>query len=423
MFKFLPSMLHTCVLFILPFSPLLAEENSPKEEKPTTPANIPITPFTGKVTKNKVRLRFTPSYEGQVLKELQKNDLFIVLGETDDFYAVQPPKELKGYVFRTYVLDNVVEGNHVNVRSHPDLDAPVFVQLNSGEHIDGVVDPSNNKWLQITLPQSTRLYIAKEYVENIGDKGLLARLEQKKEQATQLLEQTQEAHRTEIVKPFDQMHVEEVIKNYQHLVADYPEFPEYSVKAKELLTVLNETYNQKKLAYLEAQAKKASQTIESNKKLSEELQAQMKKVATLQQQIEYTNHSSDYTAQASRPSVRKAEQLPVNMAAWIPHEEAFYASWKDKQEDPDNASLEHFYENQKQGAFIVRGVIDPYNRPVKNRPGDYLLINAGNSLPFAFLYSTKVNLQDYIGHDVSLIVVPRPNNNFAFPAYFVFAVE
>jgi uncharacterized protein YgiM (DUF1202 family) len=413
-------MLCTCFLLILPLSPLLAEGTPSNGEKSVQHADAtPFNPFTGKITKNKVRLRLSPSFEGHILKELQKNDLFIVLGETEEFFAVQPPKELKGYVFRTYVLDNVIEGNHVNVRAYPDLDAPVFAQLNSGERVEGIIEPSNNKWLQITLPPSARLYIAKEYVDKIGDKGLMARLEKKKEEAGQLLEETQAAHRNEVAKPFDQMHIEPIIGNYERLIANYPEFPEYPAKAKEQLTALQDTFNQKKLAYFEAQAQNSSQTIESNRKLAAELQAQKNKVANLQQQIDY----SKQTAEASRPSARKTEQQPINIATWIPVEEALYANWKDKQEDESNASLENFYEDQKKEAFIVRGVIDPYNRPVKNRPGDFLLINTGNKLPFAFLYSTKVNLQDLIGHEVSLIVIQRPNNNFAFPAYYVLAVE
>jgi uncharacterized protein YgiM (DUF1202 family) len=420
MLKFFPSMLCAFFLHILPFSPLLAEGIPPNGEKQAQQPNAaPFDPFTGKITKNKVRLRLSPSFEGHILKELQKNDLFIVLGETEEFFAVQPPKELKGYVFRTYVLDNVIEGNHVNVRAYPDLDAPVFAQLNSGERVEGSIEPSNNKWLQITLPPSARLYIAKEYVEKIGDKGLMARLEKKKEEANQLLEETEAAHRNEIAKPFDQVNIEPIVGNYERLIANYPEFPEYPAKAKEQLTALQDTFNQKKLAYLESQAQNSSQTIESNKKLAAELQAQKNKVANLQQQIDY----SKQTAEANRPSARKTEQLPINIATWIPVEEGLYASWKDKQEDESSTSLEDFYEDQKKEAFIVRGVIDPYNRPVKNRPGDFLLINTGNKLPFAFLYSTKVNLQDLIGHEVSLIVVQRPNNNFAFPAYYVLAVE
>jgi len=44
-------------------------------------------------------------------------------------------------------------------------------------------------------------------------------------------------------------------------------------------------------------------------------------------------------------------------------------------------------------------------------------------LGVAYLYSTQVNLEDFVGKRVTLLVSPRPNNNFAFPAYYVFEVE
>lgn len=418
MLKFLPPIFKFSFLFVSLSASIFAE-GSPQQKEASPSMSTPFTPFTGKISKNKVRLRLAPSYEGQILKELQKNDLFIVLGETDDFFAVQPPKELKGYVFRTYVLDNVVEGSHVNVRAQPDLDAPVLAQLNQGDSIEGIVDPANNKWLQIRLPSSTRLYIAKEYVEKIGDQQLLTRLEKKKEEAAHLLNETLAAHRNEMAKPFDQMHIDGVVKNYQQLISSYPEFPEFESKAKEELDAIQGAFNQKRLSYLESQAENNSQVVESNRKLVAELQAQKNKVASLQQQINATKQP----AEASGPSTHRVEQLPLNIAVWIPVEEALYERWKDKQDDGSDTSMDQFYEDQKNEAFIVRGVIDPYNRPVKNRPGDYLLINSTSKLPFAFLYSTKINLQDLIGHEVSLIVLPRKNNNFAFPAYYVLSVE
>ena len=79
-------------------------------ETPVTP----FTSFTGKVTKNKVRLRLQPNLEGPILKELVQGDMLIIIGETEDFYAVQPPTGSKAYVFRTYILDGVVEASRVN---------------------------------------------------------------------------------------------------------------------------------------------------------------------------------------------------------------------------------------------------------------------------------------------------------------------
>src|ERR1700722_9838279 len=80
-------------------------------------------PFTGKVNGNKVRLRLQSTLESQVVRELNKGDLLIVTGDTGEFYAVQPPAGLRGFVFRTFVLDQVVEGDHVNIRAEPSMEA------------------------------------------------------------------------------------------------------------------------------------------------------------------------------------------------------------------------------------------------------------------------------------------------------------
>ena len=134
-------------------------------------------PFTGKISKSKVRLRLQPNYDGQVIQELNQGDIYIILEETEDFFAVKPSSDFKAYVFRTFVLDNVIEGNRVNVRLKPDLDALVIAQMNSGDRVEGTVHSANPKWLEINMPESARFYVAKEYVEKIGDGNYLARLE------------------------------------------------------------------------------------------------------------------------------------------------------------------------------------------------------------------------------------------------------
>src|SRR6185436_15600633 len=75
----------------------------------------PFSPFTGKVKGRKVRLRAQPDLDGRVVRELGGQDMLVVVGEKGDFYAVEPPSGLKAYVFRSFVLDGVVEGNRVNV--------------------------------------------------------------------------------------------------------------------------------------------------------------------------------------------------------------------------------------------------------------------------------------------------------------------
>jgi hypothetical protein len=381
-----------------------------------------FSPFTGKITKSKVRLRLQPTYDGQVIQELNPGDIYVILDETDDFFSVKPPSDFKSYVFRTFVLDNVIEGNRVNVRLKPDLDAPVIAQLNSGDRVEGTVFADNPKWLEITMPGSARFYVAKEYVEKIGDVDYLARLEKRREDVYHLLSTNEMMSQSELQKPFNQTNIEGIKASYQRILSDYPDFPDAVTKARENLTALQENYTNKKLAYLESQSRHSSNQLETKTQvLNQELQAHKSKIATLEQQLEQGRQAiSQQSSSASSLAQTKPNSLPINMSIWMPQEESLFMAWS---QHTGNSNPASFYNEQKQNAVYLRGVIDPYNRPVKNKPGDYMLVQASNKLPLAFLYSTQINLQDYVGHEVTLKVAPRPNNHYAFPAYFVLSVE
>ena len=87
----------------------------------------------------------------------------------------------------------------------------------------------------------------------------------------------------------------------------------------------------------------------------------------------------------------------------------------------DNKTQQDYYEEQKLAAIEIAGIVEPYTAPVKNKPGDFILRD--KDIPVGYVYSTQVNLQNLIGQNVRLIAAPRPNNNFAFPAYYVLRVE
>ena len=82
-----------------------------------------------------------------------------------------------------------------------------------------------------------------------------------------------------------------------------------------------------------------------------------------------------------------------------------------------------FYRNENEKATTLHGILETYQKNIQNRPGDYLLINPTTHMPMAYLYSTQVNLQDKIGQEITVKVSTRPNNHFAFPAYFVLSLQ
>lgn len=355
----------------------------------------PFTSFTGKVLKNKVRMRLHPSLDGAIIKELHADDMVMIVGETEEFYAVEPPADLKAYIFRTYVLDGVIEGNHVNVRLEPDLSSPVIVQLNSGDTVKGAVSSIDKKWLEITPPASTRFYISKDYIEKIGDASMMANIKRRKEEVSSILNTARLNSQIELQKPFDQIHLEAITQKLNLVVAKYQDFPVEVTKAKELLNSIQSTYLNKKLAYIENQNQHQQQP---------QVQQKEEVLATAPE-----------ASGAVKPTL-----INSKMASWIPLEQSIYEEWKIQN---GNLSIDEYYSQSTQGALELHGIIEPYNRSIKNKPGDYVLTSQTTHLPIAYLYSTRANLQDIAGQEVTIKVVPRNNQNFAYPAYFVLSVE
>jgi len=379
-------------------------------EAASTEASTPSKPFeafTGKITKSKVRLRQQPSLDGPVVRELKRGDLFVVVGETDDFYAVQPPSDIKAYVFRTYVLDNVVEANRVNVRLEPDVDAPTIAQLSAGDQVNGVISSRNNKWLEISPPKSTRFYISKDYVEKIGDAALITAIEKRRDEVNILLSSADLASQTEMQKPFPEINLNPIYASYNKIITSYTDFPEQTARAQEQLKVLQDSYLQKKLTFLETQTKM------TQSELSDQVKTQQQKVAQLEQQLQKGYKGGN---------IRDITTNGINskMAAWLPAEQALFETWSQQN---SNTTIDDFYRSQTDQAVVLNGIIEPYARVIRNKPGDYMVVDANSRLPIAFVYSTIVNLQDRVGQQVNLSAVPRNNNNFAYPAYFVLSTD
>lgn len=387
--------------------PIEITQPAPPAIAPVTPpapvVEKPFSPFTGKVRARKLRMRLQPDLDGHVVKELNKNDLLSIVGEKSDFYAVEPPKGAKAYVFRSFILDNVVEGNRVNIRLKPDLDAPIVGHLNAGDRVNGTASHSNPKWLEIAMPADTHFYVAKEFVENIGGPHVKAQLDKKKQAVEQLLESASLLTTAEFRKPFEEIDVSRINRSYNTVIREYTDFPEYVSQAKEALAEVQEAYLQKKISFLEEKANIVA--------------ARDEQPVIPVETISITEESGmmePAATTASAPVVSPTDKMQL----WAPVEEALYLSWAASN---DAKSMEDFYTEEKLAATTLTGIVESYTAPVKNKPGDFILRD--KDLPVAYVYSTQVNLQNLVGKKVTLIATPRNNNNFAFPAYFVLSAE
>ncbi|MFZ4773173.1 MAG: hypothetical protein ACOYK9_04195 [Chlamydiia bacterium] len=369
--------------------------------------------FTGKIVGNSVRLRLSSELDSPIIKELVKGDLLVVTGEKNDFYAVEPLQDMHAYIFRSLVLDGVIEGNRVNVRLLPDLESPIVGHLSSGDKVEGKIADKHPKWLEIAVPLSTRFYVAKEYVDYAGGPELKAVRDRKKADLAKHWEKTESFTQNEMVKPFNEIEFEKVSHNYQVVSAEYKEFPEAVDKAKSRLVEMQDLYLQKKLAYLESKANQISKEIARKEQRSLEEPA-VNKMRARPESVSVTQAAEVIQQQKQAVAMTPSIANP----SWDPLEENLYLSWAMSHR---NKTIEDFYHDQKSRSFKVTGVLEAYIDPVRNKPGDFIIRD--RDCPVGYAYSTLVDLKPFIGKPVSLQVTSRANNHFAFPAYFVLSVE
>ncbi|NGX47454.1 MAG: hypothetical protein K1000chlam3_00828 [Chlamydiae bacterium] len=377
-------LLFTCGFADDPLTPKeiqLSTQPEKKVQRKSPTVKAAFSPFTGKVSGDKVRMRLQPDLDAFIVREVGKNEMLSIVDQEGEYYCVEPPEVIKAYIFRSFILDGVVEGNRVNVRLEPDLEAPVVGHLNSGDRINGQISSKNRKWLEIAPPTNTRFYVAKEFIEYAGGPELKGKIAERKETAEQLSEAATLFAKSEMEKVFEEIDFEKIKQGFLTIIHDYTDFPKKAENAKEALTDAQEQYLQKRIAYLEEKAALANQY-----------------------------------APIQEPNA--ALSLTLQTQTWSSIEEGLYASWT---QSHDQKNIEEFYEEQKLVATSVSGVLEVFTSPVRNKPGDFILKN--KNLPAAYIYSTKIDLQDYVGKQVTLIGSPRENNSFAFPAYFIHEIE
>jgi hypothetical protein len=360
-------------------------------------------PFTGKLMAAKVRVRAKADLDSPIVRQMNKNDLLLVVGMEGDFYAVEPLRDTKAYVFRSYVLDNVIEANRVNVRLEPHVDAPIIGQLQAGDKIEGTVCALNHKWLEITPPKGTKFFVSKEFVVQAGGPELLANTEKRKAQVEELLASAYLNAEAECKKPYEEMAPQQAIEQFQTILRSYSDFTTAVTQAKEGLAFLKETYLNKKIAFLEERA-------ELSTTARQELIAKHKE------------ETAEFFADSAKidPSIwSKRSTKKEGQNFWDTLEESLYLSWTAFH---SGKTFDDYYSEQKANASVLTGTLERYTFEVRSKPGDYLLRDSDNT-PVAYLYSTQVDLDLFLGKTVTLLASPRPNNHFAFPAYYVFSAE
>lgn len=379
----------------------ISQPNIKESQKNTISKNEVFKPFTGKVLGNKVRIRNSADLDSHIVGQLNKNDLVLVLKDEKSFWAIKPISKIKGYVYKNYIMDNIVEGDRVNVRLEPNTESPILTQLQNKSKVEATLCPNNNKWFEIDLPDLVCFYVSKEYITQAGDENYYYSMQKRKNEADKLLNSAFFLTQGECKKPFDEMTTQDAINQFDLIIKEYSDFPQHVQQAKEGLALLQDNYLQKKIAYLEAKANISS----LEKKEYQDAIEQAKK---------YENDSNLKEMQNTIAS----KNLTDKMKFWLPVENSLYLTWSTFHPEK---KINDFYKEQEVNSMTVAGIVESYSQAIKNKPGDFIVLKDDSSK--AYLYSTKIDLDKYVGKKVVLKVSQRPNNNFAFPAYFVNSIE
>ncbi len=379
---------------------------------------LSLKPFAGKVTGNKVRLRLQSNLESFIVKELDKGDIFAVYGEKDGYYAVRPPKDMKAYVFRTFVLHDTVEGERVNIRLSSNLDAPVIAQLNTGDVVNGTIAEASGKWLEISIPKDTYFWVAKEYVEEIGDLDYAKKYLNRRYELQQLIDKTNLLTQAEFRKPFQEIDIERPIYSLEKMIKDFKEFEEDVFTIRQLITSIQQEYSEKKITFLETKAGIASKEVAALRAL---IPSNFGKDTNIKNDSHHTDLALKDGKQLQNDLLPNqhmysslSKYMTDKMRVWEPVEESLFQYWL---RTHPNATVDEYYQDEMLNSVIISGIVEPFHYSMKNKPGDFILRQ--NNTPIAYIYSTQINLQDKIGEYVTLKGCPRPNNRFAYPAFHI----
>ncbi len=342
-----------------------------------------FTPFTGKVTGMKVRLRLQPNTDGSIIREALPGEFWIITNEFQDFYAVQPKSEAKGYVYRTYVLDGIVEGSHVNLRLLPEMQSPVITQLHQGDALSLSSEQKYPKWVEVKIPENVSFYIAKEYIKRIGPKALYAELELKRTHFLDEFKKIQERAEKELKRPFQEIQLAPIANELKALETKIADFPDVLTYARDLISHIQEQYLQLSV---------------TDHHLS-------KKFVPIKEAIPEKRPADEKNAGYEAKTTFSLEQQELHIV-----QKAI--------EEGRSANEQDFYAQEIARSFTVSGILIPYERTVKNRPGDFILVDVHSKVPLAYIYSTKISLQDILGEHITIQATERPNHFFALPAYY-----
>lgn len=118
-----------------------------------------------RVARTNVNLRAKPMLIVEVAGQVQAGAILNVKSSREDWIEVEVPHEIGVWVSRSYVKDDKITGNNVNIRAGPGMNFSVIGQLNEGESVE--IMESYGDWLKIAPKPQCSLWVHRSLVEPV----------------------------------------------------------------------------------------------------------------------------------------------------------------------------------------------------------------------------------------------------------------
>lgn len=184
-------------------------------------------PFVGKSKGAHINVRSGGNLNYEVLTRLEDGQEVIVLREVLGWFEILPPEGVCLWIHQSFVKDNQIMTDSVNIRSRPSLESSVNAQMSRGETIEPILQ--EGEWLKIKPPAGARSWVNKDYVIYDRPYEMVPENPASHEKNTppvmtsaQALKLIEDFERGEFYKPVDQIQFDELTARYEKLIQDFP---------------------------------------------------------------------------------------------------------------------------------------------------------------------------------------------------------
>ncbi len=192
--------------------------------------------FVGICTGNKVNVRAGADINYEVITQINKDNKIVILGKSYKWYKIKIPRGTDCFVHKDYIQskDNLrmIKGDHINIRSAPDIKHSVLGQLNNNDPIK--IKAREGDWYRIAAPKEFCAWVYSDFIKYYST---LAEFELEQERIGQrqdLFEQLEYDYKKQTAGSVFKADFSKLSKSYQQFLNKYPQSPESDIILKRI---------------------------------------------------------------------------------------------------------------------------------------------------------------------------------------------